>query len=186
MQYIPQHATFDPATRTYDVLPQFVASVRASPNALILGTGEHEILQLLDTPDDAWVSVFTDRVNRYLRQVNARLTGPDAAAAVQDYMVYAEGRRRLYKGWENSKPNGVGLDEFRLTLPIAAQPDPFPLTEMTESGQIVVLKEVPRALARWHRGNLDLDDQSAEQAHVHATGGCPAQYAAAAARACPL
>ncbi|KAF9058850.1 hypothetical protein BDP27DRAFT_1504065 [Rhodocollybia butyracea] len=121
MEYVPESAQFDSNTKSYNVIEQFTANVRASSNASDTTSPEYEVLKLLDTPDDTYVEVFTKQ------------------AAVDEYMLLAEGRRRLFKGFEDSKPDGVGLDEFRLTLPIAVQPAEFPLTHMTEEGDVVIM-----------------------------------------------
>lgn len=183
MQYLPASATFDSSTKRYNILDQFVANVKASHAAQTPGTSEHEILQLLAEPDDAWTDKWTDRVNAYLARVHARLTGADAAAAVGEYMLLVEGRRRLYKGWEDAKPDGSGLDEFRLTLPIAAKPDPFTLVEMTEAGAVVpVPDEVLQGLLGLRGGGGEAAVAGARKAFGYGTGGCPAHARAAKAR----
>jgi len=179
MQYLPDKATLqvDPANpKTYDVLPKFVANVKASPLANVKESAEYEILQLLDEPGK-WATTFTDRVNAYVQRIHDRLGagGEETQMAVGEYMVLAEGRRRLYKGWESSKPDGSGLDEFRMTLPIAASPNPFPLSEMTEMGEV---KPVPS-----HQREMILAMPGVgNEIFRHGTGGCPAYSRAAAAR----
>jgi hypothetical protein len=139
-KYVPDNAAFDSTTKTYNVLDQFTASVLASPSSSDPSSPEFEILQLLATPDDAYVETFTNRINAYLAAVNARVAS-NMQAATDDYMVLAEGRRRLYKGREDQKPDGSGLNEFQLTLPMAMKPEPFPITRMTESGDVEVMPE---------------------------------------------
>ncbi|QRV77701.1 hypothetical protein RhiJN_05716 [Ceratobasidium sp. AG-Ba] len=143
MQYLPETASFNPATSSYDLLDQFIANVNASSSSHDQESPEYEILQLLNTPDSEWNQKFTDRINAYLDRVVARLNNPEdhGQAAIDEYMVLAEGRRRLYRGREDSKPDGSGLNEFMLTLPSAASPDPFPITKMTETGDVVVMPE---------------------------------------------
>ncbi|KAJ7084935.1 hypothetical protein C8R44DRAFT_894045 [Mycena epipterygia] len=180
MKYLPNKVIFDVKTKTYNVLPQFMSNVRASPASAVEGTPEYEIIQLLNEPDDTWVDAFTTRVNNYLEKVHARLHGDGKAEAAEDYMILAEGRRRLYKDWESAKPDGIGLDEFRMTLPIAAQPDPFPLCEMTESGEVVVVSQAKLCEIVVHRRSLTSKTQSSSK-HDHrrfaqSTGGCPAYY----------
>jgi hypothetical protein len=54
-------------------------------------------------------------------------------------MLLAEGRRRIYKGFEDSKPDGAGLNELRLTLPIGVQAAESPLMKMNEEGHIEIM-----------------------------------------------
>jgi hypothetical protein len=141
MEYVPESAQFDTNTKSYDVIQQFTANVRASSDARDPRSPEFEVLELLDIPDDRYVELFTKRVNDYLQNIANRFSTGDVAkqAAVDEYMLLAEGRRRLFKGFEDSKPDGVGLDEFRLTLPIAVQPAELPLTQMTEAGDVEIM-----------------------------------------------
>ena len=189
LQYLPDEATFDSATKSYDVLPQFVSNIKASGLSEEEGTAEHDILELLSIPDSDWEDKFTARVNTYLKAVKDRFSTGDGKGAVSDYMILAEGRRRLYKGWESSKPDGRGLDEFRMTLPIAARPEPFPMTKMTESGQVSssVSEEEEKYLLRWHwlglfperRMHIQMEkEDSYQRRYTQTTGGCPA-YASA-------
>ncbi|CAE6478578.1 unnamed protein product [Rhizoctonia solani] len=147
MKYVPERATFDPDTRSYNVLQQFIENVKKSPESVDPKSVEHEILQLLATPDDEYEAQFTSRINAYIARVRQRVNDTDkekAGAAVEEYMTLAEGRRRTYRRRESQVPNGSGLDEFLLTLPIAARPDPFPITEMTEAGEVRVKEEMSK------------------------------------------
>jgi len=181
LKYLPESATLD-KNNTYDVLPQFISNVKASSESADERTPEYEILRLLNEPDDTWAETFTKRVNDYLGRVHARLRGDGRAEATEDYMILAEGRRRLYRHWENSKPNGRGLDRFRMTLPIAARPDDFPLYEMRETGDTVLVQpaECDRIVMHCRSlngGNIELD--SPETTHLletHSSEGCPAHY----------
>ena len=160
MQYVPDTAIFDPTSKTYNILDQFTTNVQASAASTDTQSPEFEILQLLATPDDSYIVTFTASVNAYLAQVNARFVN-GTQAALEDYMVLAEGRRLLYKGRENAKPVG-GLNEFELTLPIAAMPDPFPITRMTKTGDVEVMPAhevkgfVERAKARSYSGGCPM------------------------------
>ncbi|KAL0066173.1 hypothetical protein AAF712_006798 [Marasmius tenuissimus] len=192
MQYIPDKAMYDEQTQIYDVLPNFVANVKASSASKVTGSPEHQILELLEVGDQDWETVFTERVNKYLDAVKTRLSDKTdvtrATAAVQEYMVLAEGRRRLYKGWEHAKPDGSGLDEFRMTLPIAARPDPFPFSEMTETGDVVTVSSEKLKKIIWYRSGGQPNTRSfvadghSIRSSIASTGGCPAYAAAARAR----
>jgi len=126
MKYVPKTAKFDPATLTYNVIDQFITNVRASAAASDPYSAEFEILQLLATPNDTYEGDFTKRVNTYLALVAARLqSGVDGQSALDDYMVVAEGRRKIYRGREDAKPGGSGLNEFVMTLPRAETEVPY-------------------------------------------------------------
>ncbi|KAH8105193.1 hypothetical protein BXZ70DRAFT_510162 [Cristinia sonorae] len=139
MKYVPKSAKFNPTTRAYNILDQFVANVRASPAASDPTSAESEILQLLATPDDTYIPLFTARVNTYLARVAARLNprDSDVQSALDDYMVLAEGRRRIYRGREDAKPGGSGLNEFTLTLPRTQKDVPY--TRMREDAHVEVM-----------------------------------------------
>jgi hypothetical protein len=148
MDYVPATANLKADGKTYDVLDQMMKSLSSSPASKDPKSPEYELLQLLNTPDADYVQTFTKRVNAYLRKVSDRLTHADTqATAVGEYMVLAEGRRKLYKGREDMKPDGPGLDEFALTLP-SAMKWPLPLTQMTESGDVVAMPEASVDLFR--------------------------------------
>ena len=126
MKYVPKTANFDPVTSTFNVIDQFITNVHASAAASDPSSAEFEILQLLATPNDTYIQVFTERVNAYLARVAARLqSGVDAQSALDDYMVLAEGRRKIYRGREDAKPGGSGLNEFVMTLPRAEKEVPY-------------------------------------------------------------
>lgn len=180
MKYVPESAKFDTSTKTYDVIDQFTANVRASPEASDPASPEYEVLQLLATPDDKYTTEFTDRVNNYLKCVASRFTTDLATkqAAIDEYMLLAEGRRRLFKGFEESKPDGVGLDEFRLTLPIATKPVPFVLTNMKETGDVEVMPEdeaiIVKGPLRMSHG-LPAGHPTARREDTGGGASCPAQ-----------
>ncbi|KAF9459692.1 hypothetical protein BDZ94DRAFT_1002093 [Collybia nuda] len=177
MKHVPDSAQFDVNTKTYNVIEQFTANVRASPGASDPASPEYEVLQLLDTPDDQYVAKFTERVNSYLKRVASRFATNEITrqAAIDEYMLFAEGRRRLYKGFEDSKPDGAGLDEFRLTLPIAMQPDPFILTNMTETGEIQVMPEEEAVIFKEPLRKSRDTPGSHPVVRWASRGGCPAR-----------
>ncbi|KAJ6564431.1 hypothetical protein B0H19DRAFT_1233344 [Mycena capillaripes] len=178
MKYVPESAQFDASTKTYNVIEQFIANVRASPPASDSTSPEYEVLQLLATPDDTYTKEFTDRMNNYLARVAARFS-PNLTAtqeAIDEYMLLAEIRRQLFKGFEYSKPDGVGLDEFRLTLPIAAKPDPFVLANMTGTGDVEVMSEKEAIIVKGpSRKAHGLPYGHPTIGKWHAGASCPAQ-----------
>ncbi|KAF9022411.1 hypothetical protein BDZ89DRAFT_1196078 [Hymenopellis radicata] len=180
MKYVPASATLIPATNTYNVLEQIVSSLQASDASQETTSPESELLGLLNTPDNAWEKVFTDRINAYADRVLKRLTTQDG---VDDYMVLAEGRRMIYQGREDEKPSG-GLNEFHTTLPVALKSVPW--SEMQEDGRTCAMSSTSK---KWfsrriragkdgafehRRGSSGLGDGTVPwYLKRTATGGCP-------------
>ena len=116
MKYLPQSATVSKSTDSngkdlyvYNVLEQFVGNLRASSATGDPSSAEFEMLQLLNqTSDKGYMGLFTARVNKYLGFIEDRLKG-DKQAAMDDFALLAEGRRRLYRGREDG--NGLRQDE---------------------------------------------------------------------------
>ncbi|KAF9459657.1 hypothetical protein BDZ94DRAFT_997973 [Collybia nuda] len=177
MKYVPDSAQFNTSTKTYNVIEQFTANVSASPDASDPASPEYEVLHLLNTPDDKYVTEFTGRVNTYLNNVALRFATSDIARqeAIDEYMLLAEGRRRLFKGFEDSKPDGAGLDEFRLTLPIAVQPNPFVLTNMKENGEVQVMPEKEAIIIKGPLRRSPGMPASHPAGREASGGSCPAQ-----------
>jgi hypothetical protein len=145
MKYVPETSRLKADGRQYDILDQVVAAINASPASQDPTSPEYELLQLLATPDDTYVNIFTQRVDTYLNKVRDRFSGDsaDPASAIQEYMALADSGRRIYRGRENEKDPGEydglgGLNEFLLTLPIAT--NELPLTSMLEDGTVTVMK----------------------------------------------
>ncbi|KAF5378430.1 hypothetical protein D9757_011156 [Collybiopsis confluens] len=140
MKYLPETATFNSQTSSYNVIDQFISKVRASAQASNPSSAEYEILNLLNTPDGTYIGIFTKRINDYLGKVHARLqpgAGGGVQSALEDYMILAESRRKIYRGREDAKPGGSGLNEFVMTLPRAGKEVPY--TRMKEDGHIEVM-----------------------------------------------
>jgi hypothetical protein len=121
LQYVPEEATFNPKTKSYDMEQGFISAVKASPRMQDITSPEYEFVQNLSkTTKD-----FSDMLTSYTAKVQKRLTTQDG---VSDYLKLAESRRRIYRP--------VPLDEFALTLPWAwLWKNASPL-EMTPDGTI--------------------------------------------------
>ncbi|CAE6513058.1 unnamed protein product [Rhizoctonia solani] len=147
LQYVPDVANYDEAKGRYDVLERFVANVRGSGRANNTGSPEQEVLQLLDISDNDYHTNFSARVDRYLDNVRDRLVKKTSAGETIDgYMRLAEGRRRTYRARERDRAEsngrlGTGLNVFSLTLPFAAEMDPFPVSRMEEDGSVKSTEE---------------------------------------------
>ena len=129
MQYVPDAARFNSTTKTYNVLENFTANVRASSACADTNSS---MTKLCSYSPHAMTGV-----NEYLAQASNPFA-TNTQAAVEDYMVLVEGRRLLFKGTENEKPVG-GLNEFELTLSLAVMPDPFPISKITKTGEVEVM-----------------------------------------------
>jgi len=121
LQYVPDEATFNPTTKSYDMEQGFITAVKASPRMQDITSPEYEfVLNLSKTTED-----FSNMLTSYISKVQKRLMKQDG---VSDYLKLAESRRRIYRP--------VPLDEFAFTLPWAwlwkyAKP-----LEMTPDGMI--------------------------------------------------
>ncbi|PPQ95705.1 hypothetical protein CVT25_000784 [Psilocybe cyanescens] len=171
MQYVPENAALKADGKTYDVLDQLVDNLNASSASKDPKAAEFELLQLLATPDNTYIDVFTDRVNAYLEKVDNRLNNEASIkmAAVEEYMVLADGRRRLYRGRENEKESS-GLNEFMLTLPMADRV--LPLSRMMEDATVTVMD--PEEIAYFSRKNRERMHALAMYTNSPGLGGCPA------------
>jgi hypothetical protein len=104
LQYVPDEATFDPATKSYDMEQGFIDAVKASPRMQDITSPEYEFVQNLSKTTD----YFSNMLTGYITKVQKRLKTQDG---VSDYLKLAESRRRVYRP--------VPLDEFAFTLPWA-------------------------------------------------------------------
>jgi len=164
MKYVPETASLNATTNTYDVVDQLIANLLASLASQIHGTPEMELLSLLETPDGSWEVTFTDHVNAYAEKTAARIA---TKQGVEDYMALAEGRRQMFQGREEDKP-GTGLNEFDLTLPTALAHVPW--TKMTEEGDVVDMGSDAREYFR----KANLARKHALERYTNAPGCCSA------------
>ncbi|KAH9477703.1 hypothetical protein JR316_0009929 [Psilocybe cubensis] len=175
MQYVPHNASLKEDGKTYDAYDQFLANLKASPASKDPKSAEFELLQLLDTPDESYVEIFTKRVNAYLEKVAERMNSEAniKVSAVQEYMTLADGRRRLYRGRENQKES-AGLNEFLLTLPIMDQA--LPLIRMMEDGTVTDMDTAEIAFfSKKNQEKIHALDMC--YASAPGLGGCPAMMA---------
>lgn len=129
MGYVPQTTNYD--GKNYDLDSNFIANVKKSPHASEPNSPEHQFLQLLDKtlPD------FQQMIRDYLTAVANRIKN-DPVPALQDYLLLAESRRRIYRP--------LPLDEFGYSLPFATKIPFTPgkgLREMTSAGTTQVMEQ---------------------------------------------
>jgi hypothetical protein len=104
LQYVPDEATFNPDTKSFDMEQRFIDAVKASPRMQDETSPEYEFVQNLSKTS----TEFQDTLTEYFKKVQKRLKSQDGIA---DYLKLAESRRRVYRP--------VPMDEFSLTLPWA-------------------------------------------------------------------
>jgi hypothetical protein len=129
MQYVPEIAVYDEATRTYDLEDQFIANVKESKFykeqdfEIRKESPEYQFISLLD----AQLENHQTRIRSYMTSVQTRLK---TMTGLLDYQQLAESRRLIYRP--------LPLNEFALTLPYALKYglDPDARYEMTETGEI--------------------------------------------------
>jgi hypothetical protein len=129
MGYVPQTTNFN--GESYDLEPNFIANVKKSPKASEPESPEYQFLQLLNKT----LGDFQQMIGDYLSAVANRVKN-DPVNALQDYLLLAESRRRIYRP--------LPLDEFGYTLPFATKVDFTPgkgLLEMTPQGTIQVMDQ---------------------------------------------
>jgi hypothetical protein len=79
-------------------------------------------------PDDAWRTVFGQRVDAYLRNITQQI---QTASGFDDYVRLAESRRRQFRLMK--------LNEFELTLPVTNIPPGAPALAMCEDATVAEL-----------------------------------------------
>jgi len=194
IKYLPSSAKLNVETNTYDVADQLIANLEASTASKDPKSPEAELLSLLNTPDDTWISTFTDWVNKYAGLVSGRLGAQDG---VEDDMALADGRRRMYQGRvdkkpgdqitppigetpaEAKKPRGSGLNEFTLTLPTALVEVLF--TRMREDGYTEVMPKEDQEY--FHE--IFLEQRRMQIIDAHSGGDVPWYRRRAAVGSCP-
>ena len=122
LQYVPDSATFDSTTGTYDLDATFVKNVTASPMCKDSTSPESLFLANLKSDQTKFPNIFTT----YLNAVQSRLGTVDG---MTDYLRLAESRRRIYRS--------LPLDEFALTLPWALNYGTEQYWEMKSDGTVV-------------------------------------------------
>jgi len=164
----------------YDLLDTMIAGMKKAIVSDPDGKqteAEKEFLHLIETPDNTWESDFKKTVGDYMAKVIDRLNPKvgDGSAAVQEYLVLAESRRRLYRSREAEKGRR-GLDEFALTLPYSLNEKLFKTWyRMTETGDVVPVPESDVETARYY------DDIALR----HSALACDASVNGAAMAVCP-
>jgi hypothetical protein len=121
LQYVPDEATYNTTTKSYDMDKVFTDAVKASPRIKDTTSPEYEFVQNLSRP----TSFFSDMLSSYISKTQKRLKTQDG---VSDYLKLAESRRRIYRP--------LPLDEFAFTLPWALSWKYTKPLEMTSEGTI--------------------------------------------------
>lgn len=160
-------ATSTHTDNTYDLGGSFRAAISASPASQDPSSPEFEFLQNLSLS----ASDFEKRIAAYMTKVSERLQTP---AGVEDYMLLAESRRRIFRPYPSSRcANANPLAEFSKTLPYATKiPKDWKYVEMTEDAEVRVMSEEGQQYVE--RGIAERYKQTPKQCHtVGAEGGCP-------------
>lgn len=165
LQYVPDTCTF--TNNAYSLSGTFRASISASPAAQDPSSPESEFLHNL-TLSPAELSA---RIVAYMNKVTTRLQTP---AGVEDYMLLAESRRRIFRPHPSSRCEATNpLSEFTKTLPYATLiPRDWRYMEMTEDAEVRVMGDESQNYVQWTIAERFM--QTPKQCHtVGAEGGCP-------------
>ncbi|EPE30986.1 hypothetical protein GLAREA_03953 [Glarea lozoyensis ATCC 20868] len=121
LQYVPDEATYNASTKSYDMEKSFIDAVNTSPRMKDPTSPEYEFIRNLSRP----TSFFSAMMSSYISKVQKRLKTQDG---ISDYLKLAESRRRIYRP--------LPLDEFAFTLPWALSWKYSKPLEMTSEGAI--------------------------------------------------
>lgn len=132
LQYVPDTCTF--TCGSYTLSDSFRASISASPAAQDPSSPESEFLHNL-TLSPAELGA---RIVAYMNKITERLR---SSAGVDDYMLLAESRRRIFRPYPSSRGKTTNpLSEFTKTLPYATLiPQEWKHLEMTEDAEVRVM-----------------------------------------------
>ncbi|MDT0610445.1 hypothetical protein [Streptomyces lancefieldiae] len=121
MRYAPTAATHPSA-----LCDRTALAVTDAARALPADSPEGRFAAHWQVPDDAWRTLFGQRVDAYLRRAAAQARTEDG---FDDYVRLAESRRRQLRAMK--------LHEFQLTLPVTDIPADAPPSAMREDATVV-------------------------------------------------
>ncbi|MFD7835295.1 hypothetical protein [Streptomyces sp. NPDC059761] len=125
MRYVP--TTPIKAVNLCDTVTQAILDAARTRN-LPTDSPEARFAAHWQVPEDAWQSVFGQRVDAYLRKVTQQI---QTASGFDDYVRLAESRRRQFRLMK--------LNEFELTLPVTNIPPGAPPLAMREDATVAEL-----------------------------------------------
>lgn len=120
MRYVPTTPT-----KTVDLCDKVAQAILAAARTLPADSAEGRFAGLWQVPDDAWQTVFGQRVDAYLRKVTEHIR---TESGFDDYVRLAESRRRQFRLMK--------LNEFELTLPVTDIPPGAPPLAMREDATV--------------------------------------------------
>ncbi|OUC96987.1 hypothetical protein [Streptomyces swartbergensis] len=123
MRYVPITPT-----NAVELCGKVAQAILDAAGTLSADSPEGRFAEHWQVPDDAWRTVFGQRVDAYLRGVTERIR---TESGFDDYVRLAESRRRQFRHMK--------LNEFELTLPVTNIPPDAPLLAMREDATVAEL-----------------------------------------------
>ena len=123
MQYVPTTPT-----KTVELCDKVAQAILEAARTLPADSPEGRFAGHWQVPDDAWRTVFGQRVDAYLRKVIEHIR---TESGFDDYVRLAESRRRQFRLMK--------LNEFELTLPVTNIPPGAPPLAMREDATVAEL-----------------------------------------------
>ncbi|MFC4508427.1 MULTISPECIES: hypothetical protein [Streptomyces] len=123
MQYVPTAPT-----KTVELCDKVAQAISDAARTLPADSPEGRFAAHWQVSDDAWRTVFGQRVDAYLRKVTERIR---TESGFDDYVRLAESRRRQFRLMK--------LNEFELTLPVTDIPPDAPPLAMREDATVAEL-----------------------------------------------
>ncbi|WP_426570259.1 hypothetical protein [Streptomyces canus] len=120
MQYVPTTPT-----KAVELCEKVAEAILAAARTLPADSPEGRFAAHWQVPDDAWRSVFGQRVDAYLREVSRQI---QTESGFDGYVRLAESRRRQFRL--------MRLNEFELTLPVTNIPPDAPPLAMREDATV--------------------------------------------------
>lgn len=122
-QYVPTMPT-----KTVELCDKVAQAISDAARTLPADSPEGRFDAHWRVPDDAWRTVFGQRVDAYLRKVTEQIR---TESGFDDYVRLAESRRRQFRLMK--------LNEFELTLPVTNIPPGAPALAMREDATVAEL-----------------------------------------------
>ncbi|MGI5372721.1 hypothetical protein ACQEV2_00305 [Streptomyces sp. CA-251387] len=123
MRYVPTTPT-----KVVELCDKVAQAILDAAGTLPADSPEGRFAEHWQVPDDAWRTVFGQRVDAYLRGVTERIR---TESGFDDFVRLAESRRRQFRG--------MRLNEFELTLPVTNIPPDAPPLAMREDATVAEL-----------------------------------------------
>ncbi|MFH8804590.1 hypothetical protein ACH4F6_34355 [Streptomyces sp. NPDC017936] len=120
MRYVPTTPT-----KAVELCDKVARAVLTAARTLPADSPEGRFAAHWQVPDDAWRSVFGQRVDTYLREVSRQI---QTESGFDGYVRLAESRRRQFRLMK--------LNEFELTLPVTHLPPDAPPLAMREDATV--------------------------------------------------